>query len=475
MSSVKRVLIKIIILLVIINIFLLVYIGWEYKDRLFLSAHFGGAIDDKAGLSQLLSTSKTEQNEILNLYKGDFDIFPSESRLTGDLQIVFKNRYDISLNQIVLTFYPDWLNPPSKGSYVKKISTDGQDISFKTSEGIIYVSLEQPLQPGQSMILDIKLDINLPEDEGRIGCNKHALWMGNWIPSLAPIRDGEWVYHEFRDIGEPFFTEIAWYEFTVRAPKGYTVAATGQNQGKQKHIYKTKVLARDFALWASKPSFTYSIETKDKKAINLYSYNQLKDNKKVLDAAARALNYMQKRVGDYCYDELDIVETQLHMSGMEYPGMIFIDKDRLADCSTIDTLIAHEVAHQWFYNVVGNDQYSEPWLDEAFATYMADEIIYGESVRDSVSQAIADDKRPITIPIHEFNTETEYRKVIYSKGKYKLHQLKQLLGEKGFSKFLKTYYNEFKFKEVDNEQFFNFIDKIFEKKIGAQARELFSQ
>jgi aminopeptidase N len=52
---------------------------------------------------------------------------------------------------------------------------------------------------------------------------------------------------------------------------------------------------------------------------------------------------------------------------MEYPRMIHLTRDKVADTY----VVYHEVAHQWFYGQLGNDQQREPWLDEGFADFSA--------------------------------------------------------------------------------------------------------
>src|SRR5207249_1438809 len=87
----------------------------------------------------------------------------------------------------------------------------------------------------------------------------------------------------------------------------------------------------------------------------------------------------------YPWGTLDIAETwsdDPNGVGQEYPGMIFmasaVTRDGGDTGSYLSYLVAHEVTHQWFYGVVGDDQVREPWLDESFATYLP-ERFYAET------------------------------------------------------------------------------------------------
>src|SRR5205085_810999 len=59
--------------------------------------------------------------------------------------------------------------------------------------------------------------------------------------------------------------------------------------------------------------------------------------------------------------------------GMEYPGIVFVEMTPGSaygrSWAHTAALLAHELAHQWFYGIVGNNQWREPWLDESFATF----------------------------------------------------------------------------------------------------------
>ena len=107
--------------------------------------------------------------------------------------------------------------------------------------------------------------------------------------------------------------------------------------------------------------------------------------RKALDWAAQALTIYQKEFGAYPYRELDIVETATTAGGIEYPGLVAVASRLYSDPNRqafFESATAHEVAHQWWYNVVGNDQVNHPWLDEAltqYATYRYFQGAYGDA------------------------------------------------------------------------------------------------
>jgi aminopeptidase N len=147
--------------------------------------------------------------------------------------------------------------------------------------------------------------------------------------------------------------------------------------------------------------------------------------------------------------------------GMEYPGIVAISQE-LYDPQAIvmglpseiilESTVAHETAHQWFYNVVGNDQVDEPWLDEAlvqYATGLYYEDVYGEASAeeyreswDSLWDLVDRVDIPIGLPSGAY-TDEEYQPIVYGRGPLFFMQLAEKLGPE-FDGFLREYYESHK-------------------------------
>ena len=159
----------------------------------------------------------------------------------------------------------------------------------------------------------------------------------------------------------------------------------------------------------------------------------------------------------YPYTEYDIVATPTYALGIEYPGIIAIT-DRIYDMDgslsgtpnniMMESTVAHEAGHQWFYNLVGNDQLDEPWLDELltqFVTwqYYADQ--YGNGGANGFEQSLRGrwarvDSQPIPIgmPVAEYEGAS-YGAIIYGRGAFFFDALREEMGEKDFDAFMKDY------------------------------------
>ena len=90
------------------------------------------------------------------------------------------------------------------------------------------------------------------------------------------------------------------------------------------------------------------------------------------DAAKAALRAYNRRFGCYPYPTYSVVACDFYIGGMEYPNLVMIDQSLYHQerAETLEFVVAHETAHQWWYQMVGNDEVAEPWLDESLTNYL---------------------------------------------------------------------------------------------------------
>jgi aminopeptidase N len=168
-----------------------------------------------------------------------------------------------------------------------------------------------------------------------------------------------------------------------------------------------------------------------------------------LQYAAQALRVFSDRYGPYPYTELDLVSTPTLALGIEYPGMIAITQDIIAPGDVyFESTVAHEVAHQWFYGLVGNDQLDDPWLDEALAQwatlqYFTDEHGPGAAAgfRASLTgrwERTAGELIPIGLPVAAYSGG-EYGSIVYGRGPLFFEALRDSMGAGAFDSFLRAY------------------------------------
>jgi len=219
--------------------------------------------------------------------------------------------------------------------------------------------------------------------------------------------------------------------------------------------------ARDFYLAAS-PNFKEVSQTFGEVTINSYANEEvLSGSKLAIDIASHAMDIYRKRYAPYPYTELDIIATPTLALGIEYPGAIAIT-NRIYDVNGesntrvyMESTVAHETAHQWFYNLVGNDQLDDPWLDESlaqFATLQYFNDRYGADAADNFHsslvgrwQRVNEQKIPIGLPVAKYKG-AEYGAIVYGRGPLFFETLRNEMGIAVFDEFMKDYAETFTWK-----------------------------
>lgn len=231
------------------------------------------------------------------------------------------------------------------------------------------VTLDVPLAPGSRTTLAFDLQVRLPNVDDRFGFHRGLALAGTALPTLAVNDDRGWHRAPFEDLGESFYSVVADYEVTFITPRALDTAATGEVTDRvetgQGRVRTTMVATqvRDFA-WAAGALRTVVRTARGVDVI--VWYQPVAVARATARAFARDAATVIRTLGDafgaYPYPEVDVVLAgHARFGGMEYPTIVFSVPRR--------STMAHELAHQWFYGTVGNDQYREPWLDESFATW----------------------------------------------------------------------------------------------------------
>src|SRR5699024_6975278 len=191
---------------------------------------------------------------------------------------------------------------------------------------------------------------------------------------------------------------------------------------------------------------------------------------KHLETATESLLFFEQNIGDYPHEQLDVIMTENESGGMEYPGIVTV-LDSIQDVD-VSEIIAHEIAHQWFYGVVTNDAFHEPWVDEGmtqFATFLYlidanDEFEYDSSVdrfRELLEYELyAEHILPANLPLDQYEDDMgwTYSFSVYSQPTYQLLKLFQEHGKsEGALQFLSDYFKKYQYKQVDSYELVNYL------------------
>ncbi|NTU82800.1 MAG: M1 family metallopeptidase [Chloroflexales bacterium] len=217
---------------------------------------------------------------------------------------------------------------------------------------------------------------------------------------------------------------------------------------------------REFYLGATQGLDQASATVDGTRVVSHYQADDAEAGRRALRVAEQALRAFSARYGPYPLAELELVEGAMtNFLGMEYPGVVLIEQKLYKSAGRgLETTVAHEIAHQWWYSLVGNDAQGEPWLDEGLASYS--QALYYEGVgAPELAAAELNNFRtffsesrqrgrdaPLATP--PSGLRGNYVPVIYAKGALFFHSLRGQIGEAAFSRFLKGYYADGRYREV---------------------------
>ena len=253
-----------------------------------------------------------------------------------------------------------------------RVTVDANEVTPEIRDQTILVPLPAVLAPGSStqVVIDYIGRLNSSATEegddwefARIG---DVLTAYRWIPWLSrPTRFNR------PNVGDPWVTAQAdEVRVEITVDREVTIASSGRRVsggGPDQTFAASDV--RDFNLTAS-PS--YEVHTRTVAGVDITFYELGLPANAILDVASRALREFERNVGPYPHRQLTIAETG-PWAPFESPAHFWLPSN--ASGRLLPWMVAHEVAHQWFYSAVGNDQALEPFADEAITDYMARDLI----------------------------------------------------------------------------------------------------
>ncbi|HEY7477038.1 MAG TPA: M1 family metallopeptidase [Actinomycetota bacterium] len=290
------------------------------------------------------------------------------TRWRGRQRIAFTNTGSIPLHRIWLRIWsngPDGCEPLAIRLGVTAGGTLGAPLRACTAYP---VDLDGTLAPGERTRLRLSLRIRTPARNDRFGAHGGMALLGGALPVPAIHDDAGWHLDPYVDLGESFYSLAAGYRVTLNVPDDLDTAATGriaertEHAGRETRTYVARNV-REFA-WAA-ARFSQLIAHADGVTIRVWFRPGLVSRSRARTVERNAVDSLRTfddAFGRYPYPEVDLVVSAFRtFGGMEYPQIVFTNPDALT--------VAHELAHQWWWGLVGNDEYAEPWLDESLATW----------------------------------------------------------------------------------------------------------
>lgn len=325
-------------------------------------------------------------------------------------------------------------------------TVDGKAAATAWDGTALVVTLPKLVRDGEQVQANLDYKITVPRHADRFGVSQGIIALGNFYPTLAVYVPGQgWHKANYVPIGDAFFTQIADYHVTVKLSgsgdlNAVTLAYTGhllRHDGAVWEMAAERV--RDFAIVASNRFTSSSIDVDGVKVVAYYLPEDATTGQAYLTFAAHTIRWMNAKIARYPYSILNVVEVSADRNvsvGQEYPTLVMISNDILETGEGLAGypayLVAHEVIHQWFYSLVGNDQPYEPWLDEAL-TVQFSYLSLDRLPRAPTATA------PVSATIYDFTDENLYFDVVYARGAQFLMQLRDAMGNDAYMRFIRQY------------------------------------
>ena len=375
----------------------------------------------------------------------DLDLRLDDDRhtVTGTQTVVFTP--DLPTDELVFRLVPNGPGPAAAGNRLVVDAVRGDDVVGSGYEdagaedpgGLFVVRLTDELAAGEATEVALDLTLTLGEDGfERVGAADGVSWWASGAPLLAWEPGVGWARDPFVDLpGETATSPVADTTIRVSAPEALTVLMTGDQADPsppadgRRTWTSVEPVARDVSVAVGEFGTTTATSPGGVEVTAGVLPGADVSAPELAEWTLEAIEALEGRFGPFPYATLTVPLLPDEGGGIEYPSSILLaGADRL--------VLLHEVAHMWFYGMVGNSQFRDPWLDEAFASYaesVASPVDAGE-----VAEALA---RPgeVGAAMDGFDTTAGYFGRVYRKGGAALLTAREIAGAEAFDAALRCY------------------------------------
>ncbi len=485
-------------------------------------------------------------------YTIEVSLDDEQHQLTGFIQMEYHNNSPNDLTFIYLHLWPNaykndqtafaqqQLENGSTEFYFSKQSQRGgiEGLDFKTDEGdrllpipddkhpdIVKLELDEPLKSGEKLSIGTPFMVKVPNSFSRLGHVEQSYQITQWYPKPAVYDAKGWHPMPYLDQGE-FYSEFGSFDVKITVPKNYVLGATGDLQNEEERAWLLEKAAQsldnlDINKGMEFPKSAIETKTLHYKQDNIHDFAWFADKRylvrmdsitlpnsgRTVDAWAmflpenaqlwsKGIDYIKdgtlfysKYVGDYPYNQVTAVDGALSAGGgMEYPTITVIGQ--MNNAIGLETVIVHEVGHNWFYGILGSNERAYAWMDEGINSYYEkryfeekypDKKLLGQFAKSGLAKFlnVADYKskeldyysylfqarqhkdQPIEIHSEKYSM-INYFSSVYGKAALAFNYLETYLGQKRFDALMQKYYQQYQFKHPQPKD----IRQLFENETG---------
>ncbi|MBC8464668.1 MAG: M1 family metallopeptidase [Bacteroidetes bacterium] len=420
-----------------------------------------------------------------NLENGDADFHYAEEKDRGYINGL---NFQVDGNSVKMEYHPEHID-------------------------ICKIILDEPLKPGKAIRISSPFFVKLPSARfSRLGHVGQSYMITQWYPKPAVYDKNGWHEMPYLSQGE-FYSEFGSFDVSITVPNNYTIGATGdlQNKGEINRLETlaaatdtiksfggdmnfppsdshTKTLqylqkdVHDFAWFADKRFHVLKGEVElphSKEKVTtwaMFTNNEAHLWKNSIEYLNDAVHYYSLWNGDYPYKHCTAVDGTIAAGGgMEYPNITVIGES--GNKNALETVIVHEVGHNWFYGILGSNERQHPWMDEGINSFNESRYMHTKYNQDTVKMnlqvmgidftkmlgvsnlkykdihhelfyrilAAMGKDQPIELKSEAF-TDMNYGGIVYGKTSVVFDYLRQYVGDERFDNAMRSYYEQWKFK-----------------------------
>lgn len=380
---------------------------------------------------------------------------------------------------------------------INKLTQNGKPVTYEVSETILEVQLAEPILPGETAVFEMEFEAQVPIQIRRSGRDSEEgveYSMTQWFPKMCEYDYQGWHAHPY--IGREFHGVWSDMNVNITIDKDYLIGGTGyltnadkigggydgSDQDLKRRLFKRNRTWKfeapnviDFA-WAADPDYIHTTKTRNDGTVLHFLYQpseEFQENWEQLpDIMDYALDYIEKMYGDYPYKQYTIIQGG--DGGMEYPMATLITGER--PLASLVGVSVHELMHSWFQGVLATNEALYPWMDEGFTSFATSEVmnylrengkIPGEATDRPHAGSYSGYARvvesgyeePLSTHGDHYATNFGYGIASYAKGAVFLAQLEYVLGENDFHQGMLRYFDTWKFKHPNPNDFIRVMEK----------------
>jgi len=398
----------------------------------------------------------------------------------------------------------------------------GDSLHVETDDTVARLGLHEALAPGESVIVCLNFRSVIPDVPDRMGRSGRGIFAAQWYPRVCLYDRFGW--HTEQHLGSEFNGDFGAFDVRITVPGNFLVAHTGTLVNAAE-VLPDSILARlrssgDSAvtIW-DRSRFTLPADSSARAAatmprtwiihadsvhdfawacderwiwrrarwngIDIDTYHRAADDGHWRDMAAegaRMMEFLSRRFGPYPYPGFSFVEEPIGAGGVEFPNIVWITPRRGSSAlitRRLEYLFAHELAHNWFYGMVGNNETAQAFLDEGLTSYAETatmEALYGR--KGNLTKPMkprwlhpSDDSRssawrnylefqgsgleePVVTHSDLFKNPAAYYPSVYHKTNVGLWTLRSIAGEERFDGAMREYFATWRFHHPYAEDFF---------------------